>query len=130
MLSWTHSETSHVDFVIRISARSVLWILNGFRVNMRKFVFSEELLVIQAWKTNCSRFELRSWLFHLVKTTIVIINVSISASTVWLVDDASVIMVLLSVVILRSTNGRTKSLMREVSKILAIRKHFSIEKDK
>ena len=124
MLSWTHSETSHVDFDIRISARSVLWILNGFRVNMWKLVFGKELLVIQAWETNASGFELRPWLFHLVKSTVVIINVSISASTVRLVDDASVVMVLLPVVIHLSANGRTKSPERYVSEILRIRKHF------
>lgn len=124
MLCWAHTETSHIDFDIRISASSVLRILNGFGVNMWELFSCKVLFVIQAWKTDAAGFELSTRLFHLVKSSIVIIDVSISASTVWLVDNTTIIVVLLSVVILWSTNGRTKGLMRYVSEILGITKHF------
>lgn len=96
---------------------------------MWEFLSSKVLLVIQAWQINTSGFELGSWLLHFVESTIVIIDISVSASTVWLVNNASVIMVALSVVVLRGTNGRAKSLMGYVSEIFGIGEHFLIEND-
>ena len=71
-----------------------------------------------------SWMKLSSWLFHLVKSTIVVVNVSISTSAVWLVDDASIThhFYAIEVFCMRGFGG--ECLLRDVIESFGVTEHF------
>jgi len=68
--------------------------------------------------------KLSSWLFCLVKSTIVVVNVSISTSAVWLVDDASIThhFYTIEVFCMRGFGG--ECLLRDVIESFGVTEHF------
>lgn len=74
---------------VGVSSCSILVVLDWLTMEMRTFLGSIFPEMFLAWEET-TWVKLASWLLHLIKTTIVIVNISISAATVWLIDDSSV----------------------------------------
>lgn len=74
---------------ISISPRSILIILNWLTMKVRSLLWSIFPEMLLTWKET-TRMKLASWLLHFIKTSIVVVNISISTTTIWLIDDSSV----------------------------------------
>ena len=74
---------------IGVSSTSILVVLNWLTMKMRlllRRVLPEMLLT----RKETTRLELVSRLLHLVKSTIIIVDVSVSTGAVWLINDSAV----------------------------------------
>ena len=84
-----------------------------------------ELLVLQVRKKQRAWMELRTRLLHFGETTVVIVDVGITAGAIGVVDDASVPLHVLAVEVSWRRGGCCKNIDRHVSESRrAVRKHF------
>jgi len=120
------TKTSISEFNISVSSWSILRILNWLRMNIRMFLLLEKFRVFEPGQKS-GRVELRSWFFHLIETSIIIIDISISTSTIWLINDASVPHHFDPIMIFRSWNSCVKVLRWDVVIVLLIRKLLHIQ---
>ena len=59
--------------------------------------------------------ELRSRLLHFIETAVIIVDVGVTASAIWIVNDATVPLHVLAIMVPRRRNSRCKSPLGYVS---------------
>ena len=71
-------------------------------MNVRLLLALEESLMIKVGQKESPRMVLAAWLVHPVEASIVELDISVSASAIWFVNDTSIPLHVLSVVVLGS----------------------------
>lgn len=108
-------ETAGCDFDVGVATRAITIVLNRLGMNIRFLKSLVFFLVLKIGEEQCGWMELRSWLLHFIETAIIVVDVGIAARAIGLVNDASVPLHVLAIMVPRRGNSRCKSSLGYVS---------------